>query len=285
MPLQPTKDILQDAFAKRYGVGAFNIFNDLTIQAVLDAATQQRAPVLIQTSVKTVRAAGARVLFSMVDQMSRSASVPVGLHLDHCPDRGVITECLAEGWGSVLFDGSALPLDENRRQTTAVVAEARRVGASVEGEIETITGVEDGIGSHEESANYDLDLVVDFIEHTGVDFFAPAVGTAHGVYKVAPRLDPSRVSRIVERSPVPQVLHGGTGLSSQQFADLVGRGCAKVNISTGLKVSYMQANLAYLRGAEAEHHWDPPALFNAVKEELVATIAEYIKQFASSGRA
>ena len=126
--------------------------NDLTLEAVLAAAVEQRSPVIIQTSVKTVRSIGLDLLFAMWRELTAGIEVPVSLHLDHCPDRAFISACLRKGWNSVLFDASSLPVAENMRQTVEVVAEARSYGAHVEGEIEAITGVEDGIGSDEEAA-------------------------------------------------------------------------------------------------------------------------------------
>src|SRR5512143_3464912 len=150
MSIVSFKEIMADAFNRRYGVGAFNIVNDLTMEAVLQAAEAARSPVIVQTSVKTVKQIGMDVLYSMWFEMARKTTVPVCLHLDHCPDRAVISACLAKGWGSVLFDASALPYEENRRQCIEVVAEAKPYGAGVEGEIEGIKGVEDDIGSDAE---------------------------------------------------------------------------------------------------------------------------------------
>ena len=249
MPVVPLKDIVDRAFAERYGVAAINIVNDLTLEAVLAAAVQERSPLIVQTSVKTVRSIGLDLLYAMWRELTADIDVPVSLHLDHCPDREVISSCLRKGWNSVLFDASALPVEENKRQTIEVVAEARSYGASVEGEIESITGVEDGIGSDDESQRQSLPVALDFIRATGVDVFAPAIGNAHGVYRTEPRLDAQRVSDIVAAQPVPIALHGGTGMTDAQFTDLIARGCAKVNISTALKVRYMRANLAFLRDA------------------------------------
>ena len=195
MPVVPTQEILQRAFRERYGVAAINVVNDLTLEAVLAAADEAGAPLIVQTSVKTVKSIGLDVLWGMWVEMTREISVPVALHLDHCPEREVITACLARGWNSVLFDASKLSVEENRRQCIEVVAEARRYGAAVEGEIEGITGVEDGVGSDAASVEQSLDLVVDFIRSTGVDCFAPAIGNAHGMYRSTPRLDNERVSR------------------------------------------------------------------------------------------
>ena len=213
MPVVPLPEIFDHAFQQRYGVGAFNILNDLTLEAILAAAQEARSPVIVQTSVKTVKSIGLDVLFAMWTEMTRNIDVPVALHLDHCPDRQVISACLAKGWNSVLFDNSALPVEENKRQTTEVVAEARRYGAAVEGEIEGIQGVEDGVGSDEASHIQSLEVALDFIRTTGIDCFAPAIGNAHGVYSASPQLDAQRVSDIVAAEPIPIALHGGTGLS------------------------------------------------------------------------
>ena len=285
MPVVPTGEILSAAYRERYGVAAINVVNDLTLEAVLAAATEQRAPLIVQTSVKTVRSIGYDVLYGMWTTMTANVPVPVALHLDHCPDRDVISRCLETGWNSVLFDASRLPIEENQRQTVEVVAEAKRYGAQVEGEVESITGVEDGIGSDQEAARQDLDEVVRFIETTGVDVFAPAIGNAHGVYSRTPTLDAQRVSDIVARVGIPMALHGGTGMSDEQFTDLISRGCAKINISTALKVAYMKSNLEFLKQAEQKNVWDPPSLFTAVHAAVKEMAADHMRRFGSVGKA
>jgi ketose-bisphosphate aldolase len=281
----PLTEILSDAFGKRYGVPAINVFNDLTLEAVLAAAVESRSPLIVQTSVKTVKSIGSDVLYAMWTSMTAGIEVPVTLHLDHCPERAVISECLARGWNSVLFDASHLPVEENRRQTIEVVAEARRFGAHVEGEIESITGVEDGIGSDKEAARQDLDVALEFLKSTQVDVFAPAIGNAHGSYKTAPTLDVERVSQIVAAHPVPIALHGGSGLSDEQFRELIARGCAKVNISTALKELYMKSNLAFLESARERQKWDPPSLFRQVRQDVVELASSLMSLFGSAGRA
>jgi fructose-bisphosphate aldolase class II len=281
----PLKEIVDRAFAERYGVAAINIVNDLTLEAVLAGAVERRSPIIVQTSVKTVKSIGADVLFSMWTSLTAGIEVPVTLHLDHCPDRAVITECLAKGWNSVLFDASVLPVEENQRQTVEVVAEAHAAGASVEGEIEAIQGVEDGHGSDEESRRESLDVSLEFIRTTGVDVFAPAIGNAHGFYASTPRLDSQRVSDIVDAVQVPIALHGGSGMTDEQFRDLIARGCAKVNISTALKVAYMRSNLDFLRDAEAKDKWDPPSLFRHVRTAVVDLTTGLIDTFGSAGKA
>jgi fructose-bisphosphate aldolase class II len=197
----------------------------------------------------------------------------------------VISACLKRGWGSVLFDASSMPLEENRRQTIEVVAEAKPFGAGVEGEIEGIKGVEDGVGSDLESERKTLEVALDFIRATGIDCFAPAIGNAHGVYQVTPKLDNERVTNIVTAQPIPIALHGGTGLTDDQFKDLIARGCAKVNISTALKITYMKSNLTFLREAETKNKWDPPSLFKHVNKDVKEMVSRYLQIFGSVGKA
>jgi fructose-bisphosphate aldolase class II len=285
MPVVSLKEIVDRAFAERYGVPAINIVNDLTLEAVLAGAVEARSPLIVQTSVKTVKAIGYDGLFAMWTSMTAGIEVPVTLHLDHCPEREVITQCLDRGWNSVLFDASTLPVEENQRQTVEVVAEARKHGAHVEGEIEAIQGVEDGIGSDTESHRQSLDVALRFIETTGVDVFAPSIGNAHGVYSSKPDLDFQRVTDLVEATGVPIALHGGSGMSDDQFADLIARGCAKVNISTDLKITFMKSNLAFLKTAEDKNKWDPPSLFNHVRSDVLTLTTGLAAKFGSAGKA
>ena len=283
MAVVALKEILESATAGRYGVPAINVFNDLTLEGVLAGASEAQSPVIVQTSVKTVRSIGSSVVFAMWESMTRGIDVPVTLHLDHCPDRDVITECLRAGWNSVLFDASSLPVDENLRQTIEVVAEAREYGAQVEGEIESITGIEDGVGSDDESQRQTLEVALDFIRRSGVDVFAPAIGNAHGVYKKAPVLDYQRVSDLVSAEQIPIALHGGSGMSDEQFRELISRGCSKVNISTSLKMTYMQSTLANLKRSEETGKWDPPTLFREVSTDVRALTVSLATTFGSAG--
>jgi fructose-bisphosphate aldolase, class II len=238
----------------------------------------------VQTSVKTVRSMGAAVLMAMWKSMTSGIEVPVSLHLDHCPDREVVTTCLKAGWNSVLFDASLLPVEENLRQTIEVIREARAYGAHVEGEIEHITGVEDGVGSDDEAQQQDFGVTLRFLRKTGVDVFAPAIGNAHGIYLSTPTLDIQRVRDIVTKHPVPIALHGGSGLTREQFRALIEAGCAKVNISTSLKRCFMQDSLSYLRVAEQTDTWDPPSLFADVRRRVIALTFDLAETFGSAGR-
>ena len=279
------KEILKPAFADRYGVPAINIFNDLTLEAVLAGADQAKSPLIIQTSVKTVKSIGVEVLASMWRSMTAGIQIPVTLHLDHCPDREVITLCLKHGWNSVLFDASELPVEENQRQTIEVVKEAKQYGASVEGEIEAITGVEDGHGSDTLAKRQSLETSLNFIQATGIDVFAPSIGNAHGTYKSTPVIDYDRVSEIVAANPIPIALHGGSGLTNEQFDELIKRGCAKVNISTALKEIYMKSTLDFLLESQKKNKWDPPSLFSATRQTIINMVMDLTQQFGSKGKA
>ena len=172
-------------------------------------------------------------------ELTAGIEVPVSLHLDHCPDRDGHQRLPAQG----LELGAVRRLarcrcEENQRQTVEVVAEARSYGAHVEGEIEAITGVEDGIGSDEEAQRQSLPVALDFIRATGVDVLRARRSATRTASTTPSRtLDAQRVSDIVAAEPIPIALHGGTGMTDAQFTDLIARGCAKVNISTALKVT------------------------------------------------
>jgi fructose-bisphosphate aldolase class II len=277
------RHILDRAFAERYGVAAINVVDDLSLEAVLAAATELEAPLIVQTSLKTVRSIGAKPFYAMWRARADDVPVPVTLHLDHCPDRDWISTCLRTGWNSVLFDGSELDVAENTRQTIEVVAEANGYGAQVEGEIESVLGVEDGVGSDEAGDVHPVEVSGEFIAATGIYSFAPAIGTAHGLYKAEPHLMPERVTEIVEQHPIPQVLHGGTGLTEAQFTDLIARGCAKVNISTALKIAFVDAHREWLEANPAKQ--DPPSMLRHVREAVKAMAEQHIRIFGSAGRA
>lgn len=282
MPVVSTKEIVDRAFRERYGVAAFNVVNDLTMEAILAAAEELKAPVIVQTSVKTVKQYGYDLMYAMWCELAANASVPVALHLDHCPEREVITKCLERGWNSVLFDASKLTVEENKRQTIEVVAEARKTGATVEGEIEGFKRVEE-MADDEKVEEQTLETAVDFIKSTGVDIFAPAIGNAHGMYRTTPKLDSQRVTDIVEATGIPVALHGGTGMTAEQFKDLIARGCAKVNVSTALKIAYMKSGYDFMTDHPGEY--DPPSIFKAQRQAVIEMARSYIDQFGSAGKA
>jgi fructose-bisphosphate aldolase class II len=282
VPVVPTQQILQRAFADRYGVAAINVINDLTMDAVLAAAEELRAPLIVQTSPKHVELTGVDTMYAIWASLTKHITVPVALHLDHCPDRALISRCLEAGWSSVLFDASKLSVEENKRQCIEVVAEARRYGAAVEGEIEGFKRTEEMTGDEAQHVQ-SLETVVDFVQATGVDVFAPAIGNAHGTYKSAPTLDAQRVTDIVAATGIPVALHGGTGMSAEQFTDLIARGCAKVNISTALKIAFMQSGFEHMTANPGKY--DPPAQMKVQREAVKQMAMDHIRKFGSDGKA
>jgi fructose-bisphosphate aldolase class II len=277
------QQILKHAFDNHYGVGAFNIVDWVTMDAVLSAAAETRSPVIVQVSVKTVKVMGAKLIRVMFEEMASHVPVPATLHLDHCPDRKVIEDCVAAGWNSVLFDASKLTYEDNMAQTKQVVQLAHQYGVAVEGELEAVKGVEDGVGDEYGGPIVALDKAVAFIRETGIDSFAPAIGTAHGLYKGTPKINFQRVSEIMEIAPVPLVVHGGTGLSDETFHKLIERGTPKINISTQLKITLADSYRTYLEAHPKEY--DPLKLMGAVKKDLVAQIKTFMHTFGSEGKA
>jgi ketose-bisphosphate aldolase len=282
VPVVPTQEILTRAFAERYGVAAINVINDLTMEAVLAAAEELRAPLIVQTSPKHVELTGVDTMYALWASMTKRITVPVALHLDHCPDRALISRCLEAGWNSVLFDASKLSVEENQAQCIEVVAEARHYGALVEGEIEGFKRTEEMTGDEAQHVQ-SLQTVVDFVRATGVDVFAPAIGNAHGTYKATPTLDNQRVTDIVEATGIPVALHGGTGMSADQFSDLIARGCAKVNISTALKVAFMSSGYDFLTANPGKY--DPPSQMKVQRAAVKAMAEDHIRMFGSAGKA
>ncbi len=284
MPYVNTLTLVRQAQLDGYAVPAINIVDPLTIKAVVEAADEVGSPVILQTSVKTVKSTGAGILHFAARDAADRAAVGVSLHLDHCPDRAVITEAIRQGWTSVLFDASDRDLEQAWRETAEVVREAHDAGVTVESEIENIIGVEDGVGSDEAHHAYTVDQLIEVATDTGTDLLAPQLGTAHGMYSARPVLLPERAREIRAKSDLPIVLHGGTGLSDAEFDDFIKAGVGKINISTALKLAYMKSSLAHLKECEATGKWEPVRLFDRITEASKDVLRGYAAIFGSAGR-
>ena len=261
-----------------YALGAFNFFNYLSAQAVIEAAEECHKPVILQTSVKTVKYYGARELHAMVADLLKNSKVPAFLHLDHCKDVAFAKECVDAGWDSIMIDASAHPFEENIRMTKDASDYAHAHGVFSEGELGVITGVEeDVVADVEKLADYDD--TVKFAAATGIDFMAPAIGTAHGVYKKTPHLNFELVERLGKDLPQPIVCHGGTGLSDDTFRKLISLGIAKVNISTALKHAYIDGAEKYAR--ETPDDYEPLHLEQAMFDSVKAVAKHHIEVFAN----
>lgn len=283
MSVASLPEILDPAFEQGYGVAAFNAVDDLTLDGLIKAAELARSPLIIQISVKTLKFWGAQVIKDMFTTMAGRVTVPVALHLDHCPDPEIAKACLHLGWNSVLFDGSAFSFDENLRITREITQLAAGYGAHVEGEVMAVAGVEDGVGSASEGAPIAEERLVAFIRDSGIYCYAPAIGTAHGFYKTTPEIRYDHLQRLVAATNIPMVLHGGSGLADEVFRRLIALGTAKVNISTALKKTYSDGFRSYLDAHPAEYN--PQQLIAAVRDEVIGMALHYFKLFGSAGRA
>lgn len=230
-------NILQQAKEEGNAVGAVNIVNYLTADAAVLAASELGVNLIIQTSAATVEHFGAQRLFDIVESVRKDAAVKVALHLDHCKKTELGKLCVDTGWDSVMMDFSQLSFEENIARTREVVEYAHEKGVAVEGEIGIISGVEEDIVSDKQTGA-DFEETMEFVRRSGIDAVAPAIGTAHGVYRGVPKLNYELVEQL-GREKTPVVIHGGTGLSAQQFRKLIALGGRKVNISTLVKNAYL----------------------------------------------
>lgn len=279
-----TVAMLQDARRGGYAVPAFNVLDDLSVRALIATADRLRAPVILQVSVKTVRSWGLDAVTASVRSAAAGVRVPVALHLDHCPERAVISDVVRAGWSSVLFDASSRDFEDAVRETAEVVEEAHARGVEVEMEIENIVGVEDGVGSDELVHAYSVQQVFEVGEQTGADMLAPHLGTAHGEYSGRPVLLPHRVTEFMALGDKPVVLHGGTGLTAEEFRSFIDAGVSKINISTALKQAYMKSALIHLKDAEASNRWDPPTMFRAIDAGVQTMAEEHFRMFGAVGQ-
>ncbi len=270
------KELLTSAREKRFAVGAFNIFNYVSAKAAIDAANKLNTPIILQTSVGTVKKFGIDEIYEMVDQLRKRSSVPVLFHLDHCNDPEFAKKCIDAGWDSVMIDMSAKPLEENIRITADVKQYAAKKGVCVEGELGIISGVEDELSvSKEVLAEYDN--CMKFIKGSGIDALAPAVGTAHGMYTKEVNLNYDLIKRLAESTTTPIVIHGGTGLSDYQFQQIIKLGASKINVSTALKYAYVDGIKKYLQ--ENPNEYNPLKLDEAAAKSLQKVIEEHILRF------
>jgi ketose-bisphosphate aldolase len=283
MLLENMKAMLDAAGRGGYAVGAFNILDFNSTKAVIEAAEELKAPVIIQTSAKTVIFWGSSAIISWVRELVRSSSVPIVLHLDHCKDVSLIAECIDAGWSSVMIDASSRPFEENLALSKQVVEMAHPKNVTVEAELGAIVGVEDDIHVKEQDAHLaDPKQAITFCAEVQPDCFAPAIGTAHGVYKGEPKIAYNLLKEITAKTAVPLALHGGTGLADEVFRKCISLGCAKVNISTQLKYAFIDGFVTYHNAHNTEYN--PLKLLGAQFDALKAGIMEKIKLFGSAGK-
>lgn len=284
MGLISMKEMLKKAHAGKYAIGAFNIVDESSTSAVIRAAEELKAPVIIQTSVKTVKLYGSMPIAAWTHALAKSSPVPIALHLDHCKEIDILRECVDSGWTDVMFDGSSLPFEENFAKTKEAVSIAHPQGVGVEGELGAIVGVEDDIHVREQDSHLaNPEQSEKFVKGTGIDIFAPAIGTAHGIYKGEPKIAFDLLGEIAGRTGIPIAIHGGTGLSEEVFKHCIALGGAKVNISTQIKHIYRGSYSKYF--ADYPNDYEPVRIIKYVRGQITETIKGFIRIFGSDGKA
>ena len=240
MALVTSEKMLLDAQKRGYAVGAFNCENMEMIKAVIAAAEELRAPVMLQTTPSTIRYASLDMFVAMAAAEAAAASVPVCLHLDHGSSFELAVQAIHAGYTSVMIDGSKLPFEENVAVSKRVADVARAVNIPCEAELGKVGGKEDDLVAVADT-NTDPEQARKFVECTGVTSLAVAIGTAHGFYVGTPVLDKQRLSEIRKVVEIPLVLHGASGLTDQDVRDCVARGICKVNFATELRKAFTDA--------------------------------------------
>lgn len=281
--LMTGKEILLDAQKNGYAVGAFNVNNMEGIQAIIGAAEELNSPVIIQASQGGLKYAGVEYIAALGKLAANSSKVPVALHLDHGTDFEQVMQCIRNGFSSVMIDGSRFPLDENIAFTKKVVEIAHMVGVTVEAELGKIGGTEDHITVSEKDATFtNPQEAKRFVEETGVDYLAIAVGTAHGVYEGEPKLDFDRIEEIRNIIDIPLVLHGSSGVPEASLKKAISLGVCKINIDTDIRASFARTVKEYLE--KNPDQIDPRKILGPATETMKRTIMEKMEIFGSVNR-
>ena len=282
MPFVTTKQMLLDAQRGQYAIGAFNVENMEMVQAVVAAAEELRAPVILQTTPSTVRYGGLAFYLANARAAAERASVPVALHLDHGSSFELAMRALREGYTSVMIDGSHEAFEANIALTRRVAEVGAAAGVPVEAELGKVGGKEDDLADAG-SAYTDPDEAAEFARRTGVDSLAMAIGTAHGVYKGEPKLDVERLSQIRRVVDIPLVLHGASGVPDEAVRECVRRGVCKVNFATELRIAFSNGVKKAL--ADAPDTIDPKKYCGLGMQYVTALTKEKILVCGCNGKA
>lgn len=284
MPLVPLRTLLDAAQQGNYAVGAFNCNNMEIVQAIVEAADELRSPVIIQASQGAIKYAGLHYVVGLAKLAADAATVPVALHLDHGTDYNTVVACIRAGFTSVMFDGSQWPKEENIARTKEIVKIARAVGVSVEGEIGKIGGVEDDIVVEERDAMLTpVEDAIEFYEATGVDALAMAFGTAHGHYKLPPKLALDRIEAVHKQTGAYLVMHGGSGVPQEDVRAGIQLGIRKINIDTELREAFLGEVRQQL--AAKPNEIDPRKILGPAKSVLKEHLKAKMTLFGSAGKA
>jgi len=281
------KEMLNIANEKKYAVGQFNLNNLEYTQAILQAAEEERSPVILGVSEGAARYMGGfKVVVAMVKALMEEyeTSVPVAIHLDHGSSFEKCAEAIHAGFTSVMYDGSHLPLEENIANTKKVVELAHIHGVSVEAELGRIGGEEDDLVVDDAEAMYAIPSECDqLVRETNVDCFAPALGSVHGPYKGEPKLGFKEMEEVQKLTGVPLVLHGGTGIPLKDIQRAISLGTAKINVNTENQIQQTKVIREVLN--EDKEVYDPRKYMGPGREAIKATVIEKMREFGSSNQA
>lgn len=282
MSLVTSKEMLLDAQKGGYAVGAFNAENMEMVKAIVAAAEELKAPVMIQTTPSTINYGTLETYTALVHAEAKNASVPVALHLDHGSSFDLAVRAIRVGYTSIMIDGSGSGFEDNIDVTRRVVAVAAPNQIPVEAELGKVGGKEDDLEA-EADTNTDPAQAAEFVERTGISSLAVAIGTAHGFYVGTPILDKERLSEIRKVVDIPLVLHGASGLSEEDVIDCVKRGICKVNFATELRAAYTDAVKALLK--EKPETFDPKAFGKVGIPAVKKMVMDRMKVCGCDGRA
>ena len=274
------RSILNKAYHNNNAVGSFNVYNYETFKGVVEAGTETDVPVILAFGEKYLQNMTLETAYALARSLGGESPAPVCLHLDHCSDLNTVFRAIRAGFGSVMYDGSALPFEENLKNTKLVCQIAHACGVSVEAELGCLAAGEhshEGLVSDVE-AYTEPDLAQRFVEATQVDALAVSIGTVHGMYKAKPCLRLDILESIKELLPIPLVLHGGSGLAGQDILSCMERGIAKINVNTEISLYAVEQTASLLAGKKPHFSELSLSQIDAVKDIVKQYIAFFSKQ-------
>ncbi|MGQ9475455.1 MAG: class II fructose-1,6-bisphosphate aldolase [Actinomycetota bacterium] len=284
MPFVTNSELLREAMAGGYAVGAFNTNNLEITLSIVEAAAAERSPLILAVSPGAMKYAGVAYLAAIARVACEQVDVPMSLHLDHGTSLEEVRTALDHGFSSVMIDGSALSFEKNVSLTREVVEMAHARGVSVEGELGRLVGAEDDISVTEREASMtDPGQAAEFVERTGVDSLAVSIGNAHGWYKGEPRLDFERLRLIRASVSVPLVLHGASGIPDDMIRQACAIGVDKINIDTEVRDAFRQAVARFVN--DNPEVIDPRRILTPAREAMREVVARKMRLFGCAGRA
>lgn len=268
------KEIIQDAYNNKYALGSFNGYNFETFKGTIDAGVEKDVPVIVAFGAKYLANMSLKTAHTMVKSIADEVAIPVCLHLDHCSDLDVINEAIDIGFGSVMYDGSMLPFEENLANTKKVCERAHAKNVSVEAELGSLAaGAESHEGSADDKEVYtDPDKAKQFVEETQVDCLAVSIGTVHGLYKGTPKIRIDILKEINAKCGIPLVLHGGSGTPEDVLKASIENGIAKINVNTEISNQVVEDTLRGL--SEKKVHYSVLSL--AQRDSVKQVVKKYI---------